>query len=74
MELTGFITWKRLYTVTVTIFKEYLIVTVTIFKKYLIVPKKVEVLKSFHHPLEVLHSAAPKVPKFCLLSEENPDS
>ena len=28
---------KRLYIVTVTIFKEYLIITVTIFKKYLIV-------------------------------------
>ena len=28
---------KRLYIVTVTVFKEYLIVTVTIFKKFLIV-------------------------------------
>ena len=34
---TNFISWKRLYIVTVTIFKEYCIVTVTIFKKYLIV-------------------------------------
>ena len=31
---------KRLYIVTVTIFKEYLIVTVTIAKKYLIVALK----------------------------------
>ena len=43
---------KRLYIVTVNIFKEYLIVTVTIFKKYLIVTlKKLKFKKKFLHPL-----------------------
>ena len=56
-------------------FKDYLIVTETIFKNYLIVTlKKVEVLKNLPHTLEVLLSAAPKVLKYCLMVEGNPDS
>ena len=66
---------KRLYIVTVTVFKEYLIVTVTIFKKYLIVTlKKLKFYKNSPTPSKELLSAAPKLPKFCLLVEGNPDS
>ena len=51
-------TWRRLYIVTVTMFKDYLIATVTIFENYLIVNlNKLKFLKNSPTPSKSSKSA-----------------